>query len=134
MTNSTRAGSTRVKAFRDRLADGDYRRVEGYITGSEKAQVDAIKRALGTTSDTVVAGLLRLGLQSYEHLASSQGSAEVNGSLVAGPSTAQSVLSAGCAPAALNQASALHQASPTGAASSTNPIERFFQKRKDASK
>lgn len=59
------ASSTRVKAFRTRLGE-QYKRVEAYITESEKAQVQAIREQQGCTMDVAIAGLIRLGLAQYE--------------------------------------------------------------------
>jgi hypothetical protein len=57
----------RVKAFRERLSEGSYKRVEGYITREEKARIDALKAELGVTTDVAIAGLLRMGLEQYEN-------------------------------------------------------------------
>ena len=56
----------RVKAFRERLSVGSYKRVEGYITAEEKARIDAVKTEMGVTTDVAVAGLLRMGLEQFE--------------------------------------------------------------------
>ena len=60
------ASSERVRAFRSRLAEGDFRRVQGYIPGDDKARLDRLRAELGVTADAAVAGLLRLGLSAYE--------------------------------------------------------------------
>ncbi len=59
--------SDRVKAFRTRLSESQFKRVEAYVTTEEKAQIDSIKAKLGTTSDVAVAGLIRLGLVTFNN-------------------------------------------------------------------
>ena len=57
--------SARVKAFRDRLSDSSFKRVEAYVTTEEKSRIEAVKTDLGVTTDVAVAGLLRMGLEQY---------------------------------------------------------------------
>lgn len=135
MDKDLKTSKLRVRAFRERVGN-DYKRVEGYITSGEKAEVEALKRELGLSTDTAVAGLIRLGLSAY----ALSNSAALNET----PGLSAAPLYAGCALDLpdLNVASpsgfATNSVSPTGAsgaasqpAGDSNPIRQFFQSRKE---
>lgn len=135
-TNNPADSATRVKAFRERLADGSYRRVEAYITDEEKARLESVKTELGVTSDVAVAGLLRMGLEAY---ANSQATTEVASAqslcltaAVAGALQGNSMNFCGSMPEmslmAFGASAPLHPGSEPPAADN-NPIARFFQSR-----
>ncbi|MNR71482.1 hypothetical protein D3C71_21080 [compost metagenome] len=150
--------TNRVRAFRERLAEDSYRRVEGYVAEDEKARIETVKKDLGVTMDVAVAGLLRLGLQAYEQACGPRASAvqahprldlAITGSSLQGPvaqcnSVAAAVpLFAGASSPALlfaaNEQAAVSQAvacpAPLPSASaSESPIAHFFQRRKGLSR
>lgn len=116
------ASSTRVKAFRTRLGE-QYKRVEAYITESEKAQVQAIREQQGCTLDVTIAGLIRLGLAQYE-------AAQVPAPSQAKPARSLSASAFNGAPSAsLNSADTPHETAVPLKAHS--PIAQFFKARSE---
>ncbi|VTU42294.1 MULTISPECIES: hypothetical protein [unclassified Variovorax] len=121
----------RTKAFRSRLAESSFRRVEGYIASDEKERVDRVRQELQVTSDVAVAGLVRLGLSAYES-AMRQGP----GASLQTTSSDWLAASGGVQGACAHSAQANFPTTPSAASpelvhTPANPIAQFFKSRKE---
>ncbi len=153
------SSASRVKAFRTRL-NGQFKRVEAYITEGEKSAIEQVKSELGVTTDVAVAGLLRMGLERFQEQRSASnaapravGATEVRASesLTFSASASLDVCGALSAPAAMSTralsapVALMASRSPKSVSSSPpvlaslaqssddNPIARFFKNRKEIS-